>query len=61
MKAATATILTVGALAWLGLEGSAAVKVRTQFTKSFDFSKAKTWSWHEGGPGEVKSGATRRF
>ena len=27
------------------MQGSAAVKVRTQFTQSFDFTKAKTWSW----------------
>ena len=31
---------------------------RTQFTKSFDFAKAKTWSWHDGGPGEVKMART---
>ena len=34
------------------------MKVRTQFTKSFDFAKAKTWSWHEGGAGEVKMART---
>ena len=51
MKAAT--VLTLCAIAWLGVKGSAAVKVKTQFTKSFDFSKAKTWSWHEGGRGVV--------
>ena len=55
---AAATLLTACAIAWLGVESSAAVKVRTQFTKSFDFSKAKTWSWHEGGPGEVKMART---
>jgi Domain of unknown function (DUF4136) len=48
------------ALAIAGLTGhvAAAVKVKTQFTKSFDFAKAKTWSWHEGGPGEVKMALT---
>jgi hypothetical protein len=59
MKAA-ASLLTACVIACVGLgtEGSAAVKVRTQFTKSFDFSKARTWSWHEGGPGEVKMART---
>ena len=55
---AAATVLTACAIAWLGVTGSAAVKVRTQFTKTFDFSKAKTWSWHEGGAGEVKMART---
>ena len=53
-----ATLLAACAIAWLGVESSAAVKVKTQFTKSFDFSKAKTWSWHDGGPGEVKMART---
>lgn len=57
MKAAT-ILLTACAIAWLGVESTAAVKVRTQFTKTFDFSKAKTWSWHEGGAGEVKMART---
>ena len=56
MKAAT--LLTACVIAWLGVEGSAGVKVRTQFTKSFDFAKAKTWAWHEGGAGEVKMART---
>ena len=55
---AAATLLTACAIAWLGVTSSAAVKVRTQFTKSFDFAKAKTWSWHEGGAGEVKMART---
>jgi uncharacterized protein DUF4136 len=55
---AAATVLTACTIAWLGVTGSAAVKVRTQFTKTFDFSKAKTWSWHEGGAGEVKMART---
>ena len=53
-----ATLLAACAIAWLGVESSAAVKVKTQFTKSFDFAKAKTWSWHDGGPGEVKMART---
>jgi hypothetical protein len=53
-----ATLLAACAIAWLGVESSAAVKVKTQFTKSFDFSKAKTWSWHDGVPGEVKMART---
>ena len=57
MKAA-AILLTACTVAWLGVEGSAAVKVRTQFTKSFDFAKARTWSWHDGSPGEVKMART---
>lgn len=55
---AAATVLTACAIAWLGVESSAAVKVKTQFTKSFDFSKARTWSWHDGAPGEVKMART---
>lgn len=57
MKAA-AILLAACAVVWLGVESSAAVKVRTQFTKSFDFAKAKTWSWHDGAPGEVKMART---
>jgi Domain of unknown function (DUF4136) len=57
MKVA-AILLTACTVAWLGIEGSAAVKVRTQFTKSFDFAKARTWSWHDGSPGEVKMART---
>ncbi len=55
---AAATLLVACAVAWLGVESSAAVKVKTQFTKSFDFSKARTWSWHDGAPGEVKMART---
>lgn len=53
-----ATLLAACAVAWLSVESSAAVKVKTQFTKSFDFSKARTWSWHDGAPGEVKMART---
>jgi hypothetical protein len=56
MKAAS--IVAACAVLWLGVEGSAAVKVRTQFTKSYAFAKAKTWTWHSGGPGEVKMART---
>ena len=55
---AVATVVTACVIACLGLQGNAAVKVRTQFTQSFDFAKAKTWSWHQGGPGEVKMART---
>ena len=55
---ATAALLTACAIAGLAGHVTAAVKVKTQFTKSFDFTKAKTWSWHEGGPGEVKMALT---
>ena len=54
----TAALLTACAIAGLAGHVTAAVKVKTQFTKSFDFTKAKTWSWHEGGPGEVKMALT---
>ena len=54
----TAALLTACAIACLAGHVTAAVKVKTQFTKSFDFTKAKTWSWHEGGPGEVKMALT---
>jgi hypothetical protein len=52
------TLFAVCAIASLSISTSAAVKVRTQFTKSFDFAKAKTWSWHDGGAGEVKMART---
>jgi len=55
---AAAILLTVCTVAWLGVESRAAVKVRIQFTKSFDFAKAGTWSWHDGAPGEVKMART---
>jgi Domain of unknown function (DUF4136) len=54
----TAALLTACAIAGLAGHVTAAVKVKTQFTKSFDFTKAKTWSWHEGAPGEVKMAVT---
>ena len=54
----TAALLTACAIAGLAAHVTAAVKVKTQFTKSFDFTKVKTWSWHEGGPGEVKMALT---
>ena len=54
----TTALLTACAIAGLAGHLTAAVKVKTQFTKSFDFTKAKTWSWHEGGPGEVKMAIT---
>jgi Domain of unknown function (DUF4136) len=52
------TVLAGCGFLCLGMQGTAAVKVRTQFTQSFDFTKAKTWSWHAGGPGEVKMART---
>jgi hypothetical protein len=54
----SAGLLIAFAIAGLAGHVTAAVKVKTQFTKSFDFTKAKTWSWHEGGPGEVKMALT---
>ncbi len=54
------TVLAACGIVCLGMQGTAAVKVRTQFTQSFDFTKAKTWSWHAGGPGEVKMARTGR-
>jgi hypothetical protein len=54
----TTALFTACAIAGLAGHVTAAVKVKTQFTKSFDFTKAKTWSWHEGGPGEVKMALT---
>ncbi len=58
MRTTTAAMLTACAIAGLAGHVTAAVKVKTQFTKSFDFTKAKTWSWHEGAPGEVKMALT---
>lgn len=55
---AVLTMLTVCGIACLALQPTAAVKVRTQFSPTFDFAKAKTWSWHSGGPGEVKMART---
>jgi hypothetical protein len=42
----------------MGLQGSAAVKVRTQFDEKFDFSKPRTWAWNDTGAGEVKMART---
>ena len=58
MRTTTAAMLTACAIAGLAGHVTAAVKVKTQFTKSFDFTKAKTWSWHDGAPGEVKMALT---
>jgi hypothetical protein len=58
MKAASAALLTVIGLAWLGAPGLAAVKVRTEFNKTFDFSKSRTWAWNDLGAGEVKMART---
>jgi hypothetical protein len=57
MRTAAALLI---ACAITGLVGhvTAAVKVQTQFSKSFDFTNAKTWAWHEGAPGEVKMAVT---
>lgn len=38
----------------LSVAVSAGVKVRAEFNKAFDFSKAKTFGWHPDGSGEVK-------
>ena len=52
------TMLAACGVACLALQGTAAVKVRTQASPRFDFAKARTWSWHSGGPGEVKMART---
>jgi hypothetical protein len=52
------TALTAAGVLALTLPGGAAVKVKTQFTKSYDFAKAKTWAWNDKGPGEVKMART---
>jgi hypothetical protein len=38
--------------------GRADVKVRTDFDKSFDFSKLRTWAWNDAGAGDVKMART---
>jgi hypothetical protein len=42
----------------LGATGRADVKVRTEFDKTFDFSKLKTWGWNDQGPGKVMMART---
>lgn len=42
----------------LATPGDSAVKVKTQFSKSFDFSKPRTWAWNDKGAGEVKMART---
>jgi hypothetical protein len=58
MKVASAALLTVIGLACLWAAGLAAVKVRTEFNKAFDFSKSRTWAWNDLGAGEVKMART---
>ena len=50
--------LTVLGIFCLGADGDSAVKVKTQFSKTFDFSKVRTWTWNDKGAGEVKMART---
>jgi Domain of unknown function (DUF4136) len=37
-----------------------AVDVRVEFDKAFDFKSVRTWTWHPGGPGDVKMARTQQ-
>jgi hypothetical protein len=39
--------------------GNAAVKTRIDFDKTFDFSRARTWSWNTDGAGQVIAARTQ--
>ena len=57
------TVLT-GAVIAIGLAiavepGAAAVKVRVEFDKAFDFGRVRTWSWNPKGAGQVMLARTR--
>jgi hypothetical protein len=58
MRPRSAVLLLIVGLTWLGGHGLAAVKVRTEFDKAFDFSKSRTWAWNDLGAGEVKMART---
>ena len=47
-------LVVVGALALAVAVVQAGVKVRAEFDKAYDFSKARTYGWHPDGAGEVK-------
>jgi hypothetical protein len=47
-------LVVVGALALAVAVVQAGVKVRAEFDKDYDFSKARTYGWHPDGAGEVK-------
>jgi Domain of unknown function (DUF4136) len=51
MKALTVPVAAL-AVMWVAV-GSAAVKVQTQFDKTFDFSKVRSWAWNDKGAGQV--------
>ena len=57
---AAATLLTACAIAWLGVESSAAVKVKTQFSKSFDFCEGQDLVLARGRAGRSQDGADGR-
>ena len=51
------TLTTVALVLAAGLAG-AAIKVKINVDKSFDFTAVKTWSWTADGPGEIKMART---
>ncbi len=52
MKAHALTVTAAFAVMWVAV-GSGAVKVHTQFDKTFDFSKVRSWAWNDKGAGQV--------
>jgi Domain of unknown function (DUF4136) len=54
----TIATLTVLGILGLGIDGHSAVKVKTEFSKTFDFSKVRSWTWNDKGAGEVKMART---
>ncbi len=56
---AAATLLTACAIAWLGVTSSAAVKVRTQFTKTLRLLQGQDLVVARGWRGRSQDGANR--
>jgi hypothetical protein len=52
MKPATLAVIAIS-VATMMVGVDAAVKVRTQFDKKFDYAKLRTWAWNDAGPGQV--------
>jgi Domain of unknown function (DUF4136) len=54
----TSMILAAVVAIGLGAEAELAVKVKSQFSEKFDFSRVKTWTWNDKGAGDVKMART---
>jgi len=46
-------LVTAASVCLAVLTGDAAVKVRVDFDKAFDFAKVRTWAWNPSGAGQI--------